>query len=42
MGAALRKETIMAALVKKYAPKVIGLATIAGLFVAGGAAVNCR
>lgn len=32
----------MAAMVKKLAPKVLGLATIAGLFLAGGGGVNMR
>ena len=32
----------MAAMIKRIAPKVIGLATIAGLFMAGGGSVNVR
>lgn len=32
----------MAAKVKRLAPKFIGLATLAGLFLAGGAGVNSR
>jgi len=32
----------MAAMVKRMAPKVLGLATLAGLFLAGGGSVNIR
>ncbi len=32
----------MAAMVKKYGPKVVGLATLAGLFLAAGGSVNVR
>jgi hypothetical protein len=32
----------MAAMVKKYGPKVHGLAKLAGLFIAGGAGINIR
>jgi len=32
----------MAAMVKKYGPKVLGLATLAGLFLAAGGSVNIR
>ncbi|MEA2501306.1 MAG: hypothetical protein QOH66_280 [Actinomycetota bacterium] len=32
----------MAAMVRKIGPKVIGLATLAGLFLAGGGSVNMR
>ena len=32
----------MAAMVKRIAPRVIGLATIAGLFLAGGGSLNTR
>ncbi len=32
----------MAAMVKRFAPKVIGLATIAGLFFAGGGSFNIK
>lgn len=32
----------MADLVKRYGPKVIGLATLVGLFMAAGAGINVR
>jgi hypothetical protein len=32
----------MAAMVRRVAPKVIGLATIAGLFLAGGGSFNVK
>jgi hypothetical protein len=32
----------MTALVKKYGPKFIGLATLAGLFMAAGGSINVR
>lgn len=34
------KETIVAAFVKKVGPAVLGLATLAGLFLAGGGSFN--
>jgi hypothetical protein len=32
----------MAAMVRRIGPKVIGLATLAGLFLAGGGSVNMK
>lgn len=32
----------MAAMVKRMAPKMLGLATIADLFLAGGGSINVR
>jgi len=32
----------MTAMVKRMAPKMLGLATIAGLFLAGGGSINVR
>jgi len=37
-----QRRTCMAAMVRKIGPKVIGLATLAGLFLAGGGSVNMR
>ena len=34
------KESIVAAFVKKVGPAVLGLATLAGLFLAGGGSFN--
>jgi hypothetical protein len=35
-------RNVLAAMMKKYGPKVLGLATLAGLFIAGGGSVNIR